>query len=255
MTRLYCICLTGWLSYVIIGTVASTIQVQPPSAQARRHVTRRDFINVFSDSLLTRPISPNRCNSDRYNSIHQKTGSITTRINSTATSGGSSSDKATALDRRRQCRPCPTTSQPITPSTPLFNPSLSFKHRATGYTVPITSCKSCVRVGNTAQSQSRIVKMGSVNNPKRVVLRFSVQYEREEATINEQFFALHGPEPPNKDFFSHLMAPNESSKMHIVLDIYCNSHPAIDNSIISYEVFKVRKNGNLYVPISPRSSS
>ncbi|UPX17088.1 uncharacterized protein EKO05_0007464 [Ascochyta rabiei] len=85
--------------------------------------------------------------------------------------------------------------------------------------------------------------MGSVNNPKRVVLRFSVQYEREEATINEQFFALHGPEPPNKDFFSHSMAPNESSKMHIVLDIYCNSHPTIDNSMIPYEVFKVKKNG------------
>ncbi|KAF2438704.1 hypothetical protein P171DRAFT_423034 [Karstenula rhodostoma CBS 690.94] len=86
--------------------------------------------------------------------------------------------------------------------------------------------------------------MGSISNPKRVVLRFSVQYEREEAAINEQFFALHGPEPPNKDFFSHLMAPNESSKMHIVLDIHCNSHPTIDNSMIAYEVYKVKKNGN-----------
>jgi hypothetical protein len=67
-----------------------------------------------------------------------------------------------------------------------------------------------------------------MNKPKRVVLRFSVQYEREEATINEQFFAQHGPEPPNKDFSSHSMAPNESSKMHIVLDINCNSHPTIE---------------------------
>jgi len=127
--------------------------------------------------------------------------------------------------------------------------------RATRYTVLLTSCKSCARVGNTAQPQSRTVKMGSMNIPKRVVLRFSVQYEREEASINEQFFALHGPEPPNEDFFSHLMAPNESSKMHIVLDFYCKSHPTIDNSMILYEVFKVKKNGNLYVPISPRSSS
>ncbi|KAF1996762.1 hypothetical protein P154DRAFT_547761 [Amniculicola lignicola CBS 123094] len=88
------------------------------------------------------------------------------------------------------------------------------------------------------------VKMGSINNPKRVVLRFSIQYEREEAAINEQLFALHGPELPNKDFFSHLIAPNESSKMHIVLDIHCNSHPTIDSSMISYEVFKVKTNGN-----------
>jgi hypothetical protein len=97
--------------------------------------------------------------------------------------------------------------------------------------------------------------MEPMNNPKRVVLRFSIQYEREEATINEEFFALHGAEPLHKDFFSHLMAPNESSKMHIILDINCNSHPTIDNSVIPYEVFKVRKNGNLYVPISPRSLS
>ncbi|KAF2105243.1 hypothetical protein BDV96DRAFT_464183, partial [Lophiotrema nucula] len=92
------------------------------------------------------------------------------------------------------------------------------------------------------------VKMGSINKPKRVVLRFSVQYEREEAAIEEQFFAQHGPEPPDEDFFSHLMAPNESSKMHIVLDMYCNSHPAVDSSTIAYEVVKVRKNGNLHVP-------
>ncbi|KAL6702533.1 hypothetical protein ACN47E_001572 [Coniothyrium glycines] len=85
--------------------------------------------------------------------------------------------------------------------------------------------------------------MEPMYEPKRVVLRFSVQYEREEAAINEHFFAQYGPEPPNNDFFSHLMAPNESSKMHIVLDLYCNSHPTIDGSKLAYEVFKVRKNG------------
>ena len=110
-------------------------------------------------------------------------------------------------------------------------------------------------MGNTAQAQGDTGKMESTNKPKRVVLRFSVQYEREEAAINEQFFAQHGPEPPNKDFFSHLMAPNESSKMHIVLDLNCNSHPTIDSSMVAYEVFKVRKNGNLYVSISPKTSS
>lgn len=83
--------------------------------------------------------------------------------------------------------------------------------------------------------------MESNNDPKRVVLRFHVQHELEEAAINERFFALYGPEPPKNDFYSHLMAPNESSKMHIVLDIHCKSHPTIDNSKIAYEVFKVEK--------------
>jgi hypothetical protein len=97
--------------------------------------------------------------------------------------------------------------------------------------------------------------MGSIDGPKRVVLRFSIQHEHEEAAINEQFFAQYGPEPPDKDFFSHLMAPNESTKMHIVLDINCNSCPAVDSSTITYEVFKVKKNGNLYVPFSRRNLS
>ncbi|KAL5412354.1 hypothetical protein PMIN03_004298 [Paraphaeosphaeria minitans] len=90
----------------------------------------------------------------------------------------------------------------------------------------------------------RAIPVRSTDKPKRVVLRYSVQYEREEAAINEQFFARRGPEPPNKDFFSHIMGPNEPSKMHIVLDINCNSHPTIDTNMIAYEVFKVRKSGN-----------
>ncbi len=81
--------------------------------------------------------------------------------------------------------------------------------------------------------------------PKRVVLRFSVKYELEEAAINERFFALFGPKPVD-DFYSHLMASN-SSKMHIVLDIHCKSSPLVDLQTIAYEVFKVRKNGDLYV--------
>jgi hypothetical protein len=88
------------------------------------------------------------------------------------------------------------------------------------------------------------------SDPKRVVLRFHIQHELEEAAINERFFELYGPKPPNNDFFSHLMAPNESSHMHIVLDIHCKSHPTIDTSEIAYEVFKVKKKDYLYVALS-----
>ncbi|KIW00339.1 uncharacterized protein PV09_08052 [Verruconis gallopava] len=83
--------------------------------------------------------------------------------------------------------------------------------------------------------------MGSINDPKRVVLRFHVQHELDEAAINRRFFALYGPEPSNSDFYSHLIAPNESSQMHIVLDFNCKLHPNIDHSKIAYEVFKVKK--------------
>jgi hypothetical protein len=78
------------------------------------------------------------------------------------------------------------------------------------------------------------------NAPKRVVLRFRVQHEREEAAINKRFFELFGPKPDD-DFFSHLMAPNESRYMHIVLDLFCKTNPKIDASEIAYEVFLVKK--------------
>lgn len=57
------------------------------------------------------------------------------------------------------------------------------------------------------------------------------------------------PDSPSNDFYSHLMAPNESTQMHIVLDFNCKLHPTIDNSKIAYEVFKVKKKDGLYVAL------
>ena len=54
--------------------------------------------------------------------------------------------------------------------------------------------------------------------PKRIVLRFNVLFEREEPAILEAFVALYGLED-FQDYYVHLCAPNESSKMHIVLDL------------------------------------
>ena len=94
------------------------------------------------------------------------------------------------------------------------------------------------------------VKIESMNSPQRVVLRFHVRYELQEAAINERFFALYGHIYPADDVFSHMMAPNESSKMHIVLDINPKSHPTIDNNKIEYAVFRVTKKNDLYVVMS-----
>lgn len=81
--------------------------------------------------------------------------------------------------------------------------------------------------------------------PKRIVLRFNVRHELEEAAINERFFAWFGPEPGD-DFYSHLIAPNYSNKMHIVLDLHCKTSPVVDIHAIAYEVFMVTKKGELY---------
>ena len=52
-----------------------------------------------------------------------------------------------------------------------------------------------------------------------------------------------------QDYYSHLCAPNESSKMHIVLDLNCKTVPAVDDlHKIEHLVFRVSKKENeLYV--------
>lgn len=99
----------------------------------------------------------------------------------------------------------------------------------------------------TAYEQGDINAMGCSTTPKRVVLRFKVKYELEERAINESYFTRISYEPKN-DYYSHLMAANHSSSMHIVLDLHCNTNPIIDNRKIPYEVYSVSKNdGALYV--------
>jgi hypothetical protein len=92
--------------------------------------------------------------------------------------------------------------------------------------------------------------------PKRIVLRFLVEYELEERAILQAYFALFGPKPVEEfeDFFSHLIPANESPKMHIVLDLYCKSVPSVDIQAIEYQVFKVKKSDGLYAvfPLSSR---
>lgn len=66
--------------------------------------------------------------------------------------------------------------------------------------------------------------------------------------MNDFFLALYGHTYSKSDFFSHLVAPNDSS-MHIVLDLNCKARPTISDSEIQYEVFRVKKRGDLDVRI------
>ena len=85
--------------------------------------------------------------------------------------------------------------------------------------------------------------------PRRIVLRFRVAYEREEEAIICDFFTTSNLDPCG-DYFSHLLAPNDSTKMHIVLDMHSKTHPNADVETMPYEVFKVKKNDKLCVGLS-----
>ncbi|KAL9126351.1 MAG: hypothetical protein Q9217_004581 [Psora testacea] len=87
------------------------------------------------------------------------------------------------------------------------------------------------------------------NFPQRIVLRFHVKFEREEKAIIDIFFASYGLDPI-QDYYSHLCAPNESSIMHIVLDLHCKRVPTVDLRAVEHKVFKVRKSDNLSVFLS-----
>lgn len=76
-----------------------------------------------------------------------------------------------------------------------------------------------------------------------------MKFEREERAIIDTFFTSHGPDPI-ENYYSHLCAPNESSMMHIVLDLHCKAVPIVDLHAVEHRVFKVRKSDNLFVFLS-----
>ena len=76
-----------------------------------------------------------------------------------------------------------------------------------------------------------------------------MKFEREERAIIDTFFASQGLDPI-EDYYSHLCAPNESSMMHIVLDLHCKTVPTVDLRAVEHKVFKVRKSDNLFVFLS-----
>lgn len=85
--------------------------------------------------------------------------------------------------------------------------------------------------------------------PKRVILRFEEQYELDWEAIIRTCFATLGSDPGG-DYYPPLTAPNMSIKMHIVLDLGCKTVPYVDTSEIEYEVFKVKRIGELYLVLA-----
>lgn len=83
---------------------------------------------------------------------------------------------------------------------------------------------------------------------KRIVLHLHMKYELEEAAIIDTFFALHGSKPAF-NFYSHLCAPNQFFKMHIILNLYCKTVLTVNLHTIEHKVFKVYKDDELYVDL------
>jgi hypothetical protein len=90
--------------------------------------------------------------------------------------------------------------------------------------------------------------MESKNTPKRAVFRYRVRYERDEAAIIEQYLASIQSEHV-KYYFIHTIPLNYLSKMYTILDLHHVKNPNVENDDISYNVFLVTKEGDLYVPL------
>ncbi|EXJ77900.1 hypothetical protein A1O3_09059 [Capronia epimyces CBS 606.96] len=89
--------------------------------------------------------------------------------------------------------------------------------------------------------------------PKRIVLRFHEKYEREPGTIIEKFFETVKIDPAD-DYFPHLCPPDDSTKMHVVIDLYCKSSPSVNLDQVSHEVYRVKKTDDFtYQKLAPNA--
>ncbi|KAJ9644787.1 uncharacterized protein PV06_08302 [Exophiala oligosperma] len=87
--------------------------------------------------------------------------------------------------------------------------------------------------------------MESTAEPKRVVLRFCVDYAMEEEAIINDFFTKFGLDPGD-DYYYHYVPPHTSMYVHILLDMYCKTNPEADLDTVTYEIFKVKKNTSFH---------
>jgi hypothetical protein len=90
--------------------------------------------------------------------------------------------------------------------------------------------------------------LDSKNTLKRAVFRYHVRYERDEAAIIEQYLPSVQSEQV-EHYFVHTIPPNYSSQMYTVLDLHHVEVPNVKINDISYDVFIVTKEGDLYVPL------
>jgi len=81
----------------------------------------------------------------------------------------------------------------------------------------------------------------AINHPRRIVLRFNYKHEQDCHTFAKIFFDRY-PNQATDDYFErHVPQQEESSKIHIVLDMHCKQFPNPDVQVMPYIVFQVSK--------------
>lgn len=82
------------------------------------------------------------------------------------------------------------------------------------------------------------------SSPKRIVPRFHEKYGPETDSIIQNFFEASGIDP-KEDHFPELFPLDDSTKMHLVIDLYCKSFLSVNLDAISHEVYRVKKTDDL----------
>jgi hypothetical protein len=75
--------------------------------------------------------------------------------------------------------------------------------------------------------------------PVRIVLPYREQPFQKPTAIINAFFTWRGIQPLREDYYTHICSDPRSSRLYLVLDLHCKTHPNVDLSNLDLEVFKV----------------
>ncbi|PYI26048.1 hypothetical protein BP00DRAFT_408133 [Aspergillus indologenus CBS 114.80] len=74
--------------------------------------------------------------------------------------------------------------------------------------------------------------------PVRIVLPYREQPFQKPTAIINAFFAWRGIQP-REDYCTHIHSDPRSSRLYLVLDLHCKTHPNVDLKKLDLEIFKV----------------
>jgi len=77
--------------------------------------------------------------------------------------------------------------------------------------------------------------------PVRIVLQYREQPFQTPRAIIKAFFEWQNLQPL-EDYYTHICSNPPSSKLYVVLDLYCKTCPVVDLSKLKLEIFKVSGN-------------
>ncbi|KAI1916404.1 hypothetical protein LOZ53_003486 [Ophidiomyces ophidiicola] len=74
--------------------------------------------------------------------------------------------------------------------------------------------------------------------PVRIILGYREQPFQKPTAIINAFFTWQGIQPL-EDYYTHICCDPRSSRLYLVLDIHCKTHPNVDLNKLNLKVFKV----------------